>query len=105
MSVAADRKHYRGTAEVTVALVGNDEAVINGATVTGDWEFQPAVGQPTLLGSASETTDTMGVATLRSPKKRANAGDEFRFTVTGVRHPGGTYLEPSSDPSGSAQVP
>ena len=105
VSVAADRKHYRGTAEVTVALVGNDEAVISGATVTGDWEFQTEVGQPTLLGSASETTDTMGVATLRSPKKRANAGDEFRFTVTGVRHPGGTYLEPSSDPSGSAQVP
>ena len=77
---------------------------IPGASVTGDWEFQPVGGAIESLGGAGATTDSVGEAWLAPSKKRANSGDLFLFTVKDVAHPTGNYVETTPTTTASAAV-
>ena len=72
-------KRYRGTATVTVA--SSDSSAFTNATVVGTWDI-PNSGPV----SASSSTGTNGIATITSPKVKANTGQLFTFTVTDIQH-------------------
>ena len=103
VQVIPDRKHWRGQATVTV--VDGTGASVQGASVTGQWEFESSGGGITQLGTTAETTGTSGTAVLLSAKRRRSSGDIFRFTVTAVTLPGATYEPEPTPPSAFAEVP
>lgn len=98
MALVQSRKHWRGTADVTVL---GDDSAFAGATVTGDWQLMgPGPGPDPVvvgeLGSESAVSDGGGIAHLVSPKQRAGSGEWFRLTITDVSATNGTYDSGSS---------
>ncbi|NKB49626.1 MAG: DNRLRE domain-containing protein [Alphaproteobacteria bacterium] len=98
----AAQKRWQAEAEVTVVDTP-DGNLIPGATVTGNWTF--ISGSTVDLGNASAVTDGSGVARLLSPKRKANSGDEFIFTLTGVTKTDGALDNSEGQSTGSALVP
>jgi hypothetical protein len=88
MALAQSRKHWRGTADVSVL---GDETALTGATVTGDWQLMGPIGVVAELGGDSAVSDGGGIANLSSPKQRAGSGEWFRLTITDISAPDGTY--------------
>ena len=105
VSAVPARKRWQADAAVTVIdIANNSNAVVPGATVTGDWQFLSG-GQTVALGSTSAVTDSSGVAHVLSPKRKAATGDVFSFTLLGVTKPDGQLDNTSGESSGGVIIP
>ena len=72
-------KRARGTA--TVAVASSDSSAFTNAAVVGTWDI-PNSGPV----SASGSTGSDGIATIISPKVKANPGELFTFSVDDIQH-------------------
>ena len=104
MTAIASRKHWRAEAAVTIVDTVTGGAPLPGATVIGDWTFQPASGPSVALGSTTAVTDSNGIAWLLSPKRRANQNDMFLFEMIGATIVDGQF-DSSGPSSDSVPVP
>lgn len=98
------RKRWQAEAAVTIIDTANSNALVPGATVTGEWTFQSGGGSPIVLGTANAVTNSAGVARVLSPKRKANSGDVFTFNLVGVTKSGGTLDTSSGPTSGSTPI-
>jgi len=88
-------------AQATVVVVDGSGGFVGAATVSGDWYFAGSA-----IGSSSGSTEADGTVTLRSPKKKANPGDVFSFTVTDIQKNGYVYdASQNEETSDSITVP
>ncbi len=80
------RTFKNGQADATAAVTVRDSSgkAVSGATVSGAWSGVAG-------GTGSATTNTSGVASIRSARVKAPAGSVFTFTVTGVSLSGYGY--------------
>lgn len=84
MELQSKGKNYNAFAYITIEDENGN--TINGATVSGDWNFNN-----NYLNSASDTTDDTGLATLESDREKAQSSDTFTITITNVEKDGYTY--------------
>lgn len=68
----------------SITVRDQDGKLVPGATVSGSWSG-------VVNGTGSATTNTSGVAAIRSKRAKAPAGSTFSFTVTGASLAGYSY--------------
>jgi hypothetical protein len=91
LTIELQRKGANYRAKAYVTILDEYLSFVKGATVTVNWALN---GRQ--LNTASDVTDRKGVATLISNPDKAQSGDIFTVTVTGITKDGYSY-DPSSD--------
>jgi serine protease len=99
MTLSRNKSNYQAIANVTI--VDENNIPVSGVTVSGTWTFKGAS-----LNTTSAVTGSSGSANLASKRVKANSGDSFTVSITGLSKSGYVYAPAANVKSGdSIQVP